>query len=248
MSGTTRRHFGWTLRGGLIFAATALAVVAGFLAGTPSQASGPFDPGMIISDAAFYKSTAMTTGEIEAFIAGKGANCVPGKDGSLCLKTFRQDTTSRAATAKCTSPYVGTGNESAAQIIAKVGNACGINPQVLLVMLQKEQGLITASGTGLTMSRYQKAMGYACPDTAPCDVQYYGFQNQVYSAAAQFKSYALTPNSWNHRAGVVNNVRFHPNVACGTSPVYIQNQATASLYNYTPYQPNAAAQIGRAHV
>ena len=30
-------------------------------------------------------------------------------------------------------------------------------------------------------------------------------------------------------------------VNCGTSSVYIQNQATAGLYNYTPYQPNAAA-------
>jgi hypothetical protein len=29
--------------------------------------------------------------------------------------------------------------------------------------------------------------------------------------------------------------------ACGGSTVYIRNQATASLYNYTPYQPNNAA-------
>jgi hypothetical protein len=40
---------------------------------------------------------------------------------------------------------------------------------------------------------------------------------------------------------MVNNVRYNPNAACGTSPVYIQNQATVNLYNYTPYQPNAAA-------
>ncbi len=31
------------------------------------------------------------------------------------------------------------------------------------------------------------------------------------------------------------------NEGCGSSPVYIQNQATANLYYYTPYQPNAAA-------
>ena len=125
MPGTTRSP-GWMVRGTLVFAATAVAVIAGFIGGTASHASGSFDPGLIISDSAFYQSTAMTTGEVEAFIAGKGANCVPGKDGSLCLKTFRQDTTSRAATAKCPSPYVGTGNESAAQIITKVSAACGI--------------------------------------------------------------------------------------------------------------------------
>ena len=32
-----------------------------------------------------------------------------------------------------------------------------------------------------------------------------------------------------------------PQRGCGSSPVYIQNQATANLYYYTPYQPNAAA-------
>lgn len=241
MSTRFARWIGGVVRLGFILVVTAVALSLGVALSGPTQASDTFDPGEIISDATFYKSGAMSVGEIEAFISGKGAACVPGRDGSLCLKTFRQDTTSRAATTRCTSPYVGTGNESAAQIVAKVSSACGINPQVLLVMLQKEQGLLTASGTGLTLSRYQKAMGYACPDTAPCDAQYYGFQNQVYSAAAQLKGYALTPNNWNHRAGVVNNVRFHPNATCGASAVFIKNQATASLYNYTPYQPNAAA-------
>ena len=40
---------------------------------------------------------------------------------------------------------------------------------------------------------------------------------------------------------MTNNVRYNPNASCGSSPVYIANQATAGLYNYTPYQPNAAA-------
>src|SRR5690606_24427904 len=32
---------------------------------------------------------------------------------------------------------------------------------------------------------------------------------------------------------------------CGQSTVYVQNQATAGLYNYTPYQPNAALLSGK---
>src|SRR5690606_8882537 len=83
--------------------------------------------------------------------------------------------------------------------------------------------------------------GFGCPDTAPCNTLYYGFFNQVYSAASQFQNYALNPGSYSHRAGFTNNVRYHPSVSCGSSPVFIQNQATASLYTYTPYQPNAAA-------
>src|SRR5690606_17254112 len=46
---------------------------------------------------------------------------------------------------------------------------------------------------------------------------------------------------YNYRAGQVNNVLYHPKAACGSAPVFIANQATAGLYNYTPYQPNTAA-------
>ena len=35
-------------------------------------------------------------------------------------------------------------------------------------------------------------------------------------------------------------VGFHPDAACGASAVEIRNQATANLYNYTPYQPSDA--------
>lgn len=227
--------------------AAALVAVAG-LALLPG-AAGPaaaadltrFDPGYIISDSVFYNSRTMTGAEIQRFLDQKGATCVAGPDGTPCLKDFRSATTSRPADTRCTGAYEGSADESAATIVYKVGQACGINPQVLLVMLQKEQGLVTASRNALTATRYRSAMGFRCPDTAPCDPAYAGFANQVYSAASQLRNYANNPASYNHRAGRVNNVRFHPDAACGSSAVTIVNQATASLYNYTPYQPNAAA-------
>ena len=133
--------------------------------------------------------------------------------------------------------------ERASTIIYKVAQACGINPQVLIVMLQKEQGLVTH--TWPSDWRYTIAMGQGCPDTAACDTRYYGFFNQVYGAAWQLKRYANPPGTsqyftW-YAPGNTWNVRYHPNEACGSAPVYIQNQATANLYYYTPYQPNAAA-------
>lgn len=197
-----------------------------------------FNPGMIISDAVFYNAGAMSAAQVQSFLVTKGASCNPSA-GNTCLKDYTQATTTRSADAYCAA-YQGVADETAAQIIAKVAAACGINPQVLIVTLQKEQGLITST-TGKSAATYQKALGFGCPDTAPCDAQYYGFGNQVYLAARQFKVYAANPTRYAHRAGMTNNVRFHPNSACGTSAVYIQNQATASLYNYTPYQPNAAA-------
>ncbi|MEP7762932.1 hypothetical protein [Sanguibacter sp. 25GB23B1] len=200
-----------------------------------------FDPGNLVSDAVFFNGTDMSEADVQLFLNTKGAACKPSSSGIPCLKSYSQATQDRAADARCTRPYVGAPAEAAATIIAKVAQACGISARALLVMIQKEQGLVLGTGETLTARRYQIAMGFGCPDTAACDAQYYGFFNQVYRAAWQFKNYALNPTSYNHRAGAWNNVRFHPNAACGSSPVYIANQATAGLYNYTPYQPNGAA-------
>ena len=227
----------------LVTVAGVLALVAGLaVAPQPTTAQAAdlrqFDPGMIISDALFYDGGTMSATTIQQFLDEKGSRCSPAA-GNTCLKDYRQATTTRAADRYC-GAYAGTASESAAQIIAKVATVCGINPQVLLVTLQKEQGLVTATA-GKSAAVYSKALGFGCPDGAPCEQLYSGFGNQVYLAARQFKLYAADPSRYGHRAGMTNQVLYHPNRACGSSAVFIQNQATASLYNYTPYQPNAAA-------
>ncbi len=129
--------------------------------------------------------------------------------------------------------------QSAGTIIWQAAQDYHINPKVLLVMLQKEQSLLT--DTFPWVGQFQKAMGYACPDTGACDPSYRGFYNQVRSAASQLRRYANHPDEYNYVAGTTNNIKYHPNAACGTKSVFIENQATASLYNYTPYTPNQAA-------
>jgi hypothetical protein len=228
----------------VIAAALAVAVLVPFgLTESPNRAvaanGADFDPGYIISDENFYSGGAMSEAEVQSFLNAKSPGCEPGY---TCLKDYRQTTWSRAADPMCEG-YAGASDESAARIITKVARACGISPKVLLVTLQKEQSLVTA--TAPTQSRYDRAMGYACPDTAPCDTQYFGFYNQVYKSAWQFKRYANPPGTsptytW-YPVGAVSQIRFHPIEACGTSPVRIVNAATAALYYYTPYQPNAAA-------
>jgi hypothetical protein len=200
-----------------------------------------FNAGYIISDAVFFDSSTMSAADVQAFLSEKGARCVPASDGTACLKDYRQTTTTRAADSSCPAQYTGAVNETAAQIITKVARACGINPRVLIVLLQKEQSLVTRLTAG-TAAIYQKATGFGCPDTAPCDAQFYGFFNQVYSAASRFQFYADNPKSFAHQINQpTQRVWYHPNSACGYSTVLIRNQATAGLYNYTPYQPNAAA-------
>lgn len=127
--------------------------------------------------------------------------------------------------------------QSAAQIIYDAAQDYHINPQVLIVLLEKEQGLITDKYPNNI--QYRSATGYGCPDTAACNTKYYGFKNQVRNAAALFHQ-VLTGGWSNYHVGN-NQVAYHPNAACGRSNVYIENLATAALYRYTPYQPNSAA-------
>ena len=67
----------------------------------------------------------------------------------------------------------------------------------------------------------------------------------MFGAAWQMKRYANPPGTsayftW-YAPGKTWNVLYSPNSSCGSSPVYIENQATANLYYYTPYQPNTAS-------
>jgi hypothetical protein len=195
-----------------------------------------FDPGNIISDAQFFDGSAMGPNEVQNFLMSQVPVC---RSSYACLTTYRQDTPTMPASSGRCDTYQGRSNETAADIIARVGAACGISQKVMLVLLEKEQSLVTSSTP--SQGRFTSATGMGCPDTAACDPSVAGFFYQVYFAARQFKIYSTSPNSFNHVAGRVNNVRFHPNASCGSSAVYIVNQATAGLYNYTPYQPNGAA-------
>jgi hypothetical protein len=211
-------------------------IVVGVAGPVQAADASTFDPGYIISDQRFFDSGAMDEAAIQNFLRSRLPSCAQS-NGAACLPNFTETTPTRAATTRCTT-YAGAANEPASRIINKVAKACGINPQVLVVTLQKENGLVTNGSPG--PASYRTAMGYGCPDTAACDSTYYGFFNQVYSAASQFIRYGVNPTSWRYHVGQVA-VQFHPNAACGSTVVNIRNRATAALYNYTPYQPNAAA-------
>jgi putative cell wall-binding protein len=205
--------------------------------------TGTFDPGYIISDAVFFNGSAMTGDEVQAFLESQVPTCDTYHAASgysppfTCLKDFRVINAVEPADAYCAE--VPAGNHRASDIIALVGQACGVSQKVLLVLLQKEQSLVT--DTWPWPSQYRSATGYGCPDTAACDARYYGLFNQLVMAAWQFKYYVGNPNSYNYKAGQTNDILYNPDASCGTASVYIRNAATAALYIYTPYTPNAAA-------
>lgn len=204
--------------------ATAVAALSG----------SSFNPGLIISNYLFYKNNAMTQSEIQSFLDAKVVTC----GNSNCLENKRTTTFDRPADRNVCGAYSGVANELTSTIIFKVQQACGISAKVLLVTLQKEQGLITKSAPSDAAIRV--AMGYGCPDTAPCASQYFGLYNQLYKAAWQLKRYS-TPDPWGNIQPGIEYVQYSPSAACGSKKVVVENNATAALYNYTPYTPNAAA-------
>lgn len=220
------------------------AVVAVCVGGVTADRSvaltgSDFDPGYIISDERFFDHTSMTQAQIQQFLDKMVPVCRSTDPTLPCLKNLVTSTNTRSAqpVGHCTA-YQSEGWESAARILWRVAQACRINPQVLIVMLQKEQSLITA--TQPTAWQYRAAMGADCPDTAPCAPTTVGFFNQVYKAAWQLRQYTYNPSGWRHRIGMTE-VYWSPNSSCGTSLVNIRNQATVNLYNFTPYRPNAAS-------
>ena len=241
-----QKERGRRMRGNRVKALTgflvSIALIGAGLTGGPvtsAQAAAPsgseFDPGNIISDQNFFNGGAMNAAEVQSFLNGQYAGCAAGY---TCLRDYAQAVPSMASSAYCAA-VAGSARMSAAQIIAAVGVACNISPKVMLVLLQKEQSLVTHTAPSAT--RYEHATGFSCPDTAPCDPAFAGFFYQVYYAARQFQIYRIRPNSFNFQAGGTFQILYHPNAACGRRAVYITNQATAGLYNYTPYTPNAAA-------
>lgn len=213
-----------------------------------------FNAGHIIDDTVFTNYSSMSVSQIQAFLNSKVPTCdtwhAPGYGENppfICLKDYSEN------------------GKSAAQIIYEVSQQFRINPQVFIVLLQKEQGLVT--DTWPLTSQYRTAAGYGCPDTSACDSQYYGLTNQLTWAGTMYRTIMNGGGAWSnqYRSGTIwytpyvlgnNFIKWHPDFdsgrrdtegnviwedRCGGTTVNIENRSTQALYNYTPYQPNQAS-------
>ncbi len=236
-------------------AVVVLAVSHMSLVSLPVEAAPGWDPGRIIDDSIFTNKGAMSVQDIQNFLNSKVPVCdtnhPPGPNAQgtappwTCLKNYHENPDTGAN--NLNGAPVPAGGISAAQIIWNYAQAFTINPQVLLVTLQKENGLIT--DTWPYPHQYRTAMGFACPDTASCNPAYYGFAKQVYQAARYFRNFYDENPNWTvpYKVGV-RHVLWSPDQttsdgdpACGGANVTITTHATGALYSYTPYQPNAAS-------
>ena len=220
-----------------------VAIILGMIAAlaVPSASSAAdaddFNPGFLISDADFFDSTSLTAAGADSFIDSMNKGCLVGR---VCLENYKESITAKAKNDRCAA-IAAASSRTAGQIIATVARACGISPKAILVILQKEQSLVTSQAPSATA--FQASMGAGCPDTAPCDGRYAGFYENVYYGAYLLKGYTMPSSSLYKRypAGATSNILYNPKGSCGTKPVYVVNQATHALYVYTPYTPNAAA-------
>jgi hypothetical protein len=199
-----------------------------------------FDPGYLVADSDFYDGASMDAGEIQRFLEDKVRDCA----NDSCLSVLRADLAPRDAvvsqdTGETVCEAYEGGELSAAEIIDRIQRACGISAKVLLVTLQKEQSLISGRiARAPSADALGAAMGARCPDDAPCDPGRAGFAEQVAQGATDLKAYRAS--AFMRQPGT-HYIAYSPDPACGGTEVEIRNHATAALYNYTPYQPNAAA-------
>lgn len=186
----------------IIFAVVGMA----FFQAPFSVSALQFNPETIISDTDFFRTDEMSANDIQLFLETK----------SSALASYKSlDENGEVA--------------RAADIIHRASIINGINPKVILVLLQKEQSLI--ENPSPTQYNYDWATGYARCDSCSADdpliASYKGFATQVQKAAWR-KAYYTT--HWNEFSSRPNKT-----VIIDGIPITPSNAATAVLYNYTPH-------------
>ena len=165
-----------------------------------------FDPNNIISDIELDDSGSMTLNQIQAFL--------DTQNGVLKRLTI--------------ADAFGV-ERTAAEIVYNASQAYIINPQILLVKLQKEQSLITNPKP--SQYNIDWAMGYgvcdSCKVTDPRVQLFKGFGKQVDRAAWRLRYYITHADEFNFAVG-------EPRLVDGIE-VTPENRATVALYNYTPH-------------
>ncbi|MDD4901287.1 MAG: hypothetical protein PHS62_04265 [Patescibacteria group bacterium] len=204
----------------------------------PARAEG-FDPNNIISDWEILNSSAMDLSDIQEFLEIKGsflANYSCPDAFGVARKASEIIYNAAVNNYDCGEVENLSASPTDEEKILKCKKIT-INPQFLLVLLQKEQSLIEESSP--SQSNLDWATGYGCPDSGGCSSRWQGFGKQVNSAALQFMDYLDRPELYSFRAGGTYAFT-NPYGTISQAPITVTpaNRATAALYNYTPHVYN----------
>ncbi len=189
----------------VIASAMLLLATAVFATGSHEATAAPraFDRNMVLANSVFDSVNTMNADQIQAFL---------DRYPNSCLRNHR------APVPQAYSEYGPAGR--AADVIRAAATLWKVNPQVILVTLEKEQSLVTG-GAGCASWRYWSAMGYGCPDggaqyaypslgiTSTCvsNINWAGFSAQVNRGTwqLQFNRQRAEGNlDWNNSSNVPN--------------------------------------------
>jgi hypothetical protein len=216
------------------------------------HALSPFNyTNYLMDDTVFESSGTMSATAIQTFLQNEGSGLATFSDVENCGSTSGTHYSYYATYYTCGSL------EPASKIIYDASQAYGINPEVILATLQKEQSLVTTPNP--TASQLDYAMGYGCPDSGGCS--YPGFFNQVDNGTWQFRAdmewgsgntyWGDSPSSYPcggptkyYSAALLsgNNVTFYNDNGTGYANFTIPDMSTATLYCYTPHVYPGSAQ------
>lgn len=227
------------------------ALILGIMAVTLSLSgqAHAYTTSRLMDDAVFDNVGSMTETQIRSFIAARPNTCLtrtgPGLGGGNIFPEPKDYFT------------YGPNTVDAARVIYVSSVYSGINPQVVLATLQKEQSLMSDNDcldTGGN-DRLIKAMGQGCPDGGVCPAPAYaGFQRQVMKGAWQLKfnkERAVGNVEWGDNGSIVYPEPYTQGNRknCTTCTlvyrdsyksidgqlIKLETGATASLYRYTPH-------------
>lgn len=211
-----------------------IIILVGLFLAQPVLAS-EFNPNYIISDSEILDDTTMDLADIKEFLTSKGSYLATYRTANYddITKTAAEIIYDASLNNYDCDGVTLSDNPTQAERKLKC-KPVSINPQFLLVLLQKEQSLIEES-TIDKQSQLDWATGYGCPDTGGCNERWKGFGKQINSAALQFYSYIDEPQLYKYKVGETYTLT---NTDKEDSVVTPANLATAALYNYTPHVYN----------
>lgn len=228
---------------------------------TLAQSSPSFSPDKLIEDTVFSDTKTFGGAEgVQKFLEVRGsvlANTAP--DFLVRLK----EPNNRTLKVGLDDPRPDLPRlRTAAELIWDASVQSGLNPQVIVVTLNKEQSLITGhqdSSPEKLQKALDRAMGFDCPDATGCGDLFPGFYFQLFgnfdtegnrylgAARSLMKSFSTSGGRGPVVAGRVarvgdvvtlDNTTGGPYGALPQQTVTITNNATAALYRYTPHVYN----------
>jgi hypothetical protein len=162
---------------------TLVVALIALLPPAPAQAASSYDsnfnPNMLITDEAFADvGTFGSAGGIQNFLEQHDSPLADTSPDFL-VKLKEPDSTIKKG---LEDPQPNLGRlRTAAELIYDASTSHGLNPQVILVILEKEQSLITGNFSGDALQhRMDRALGFGCPDYEGCGDIFTGFYRQLF--------------------------------------------------------------------